>query len=126
MNGKIFPSEYDHHHSIGDRSVIVLNSTPQRFNSSQNAAMVQYKISPQSTFAIRVTHLRNPERKQNKSRHVRITQMSFRIAHIFMFVASSAVGRESRDGKFPGIPGLLAFPFPGNSGPGSREKEPYE
>ena len=38
----------------------------------------------------------------------------------------SAVGRESRDGKFPGIPGFLAFPFPGNSGPGSREKEPPE
>ena len=39
---------------------------------------------------------------------------------------TSAVGRESRDGNFPGIPGFLAFPFPGNSGPGSREKEPHE
>ena len=37
---------------------------------------------------------------------------------------ASAVGQESRDGKFPGIPGFFAFPFPGNSGPGSREKEP--
>ena len=25
-------------------------------------------------------------------------------------VVTSAVGRESRDGKFPGIPGFLAFP----------------
>ena len=41
-------------------------------------------------------------------------------------VTISGVGRESRDGKFPGIPGFLAFPFPGNSGPGSREKEPHE
>ena len=41
-------------------------------------------------------------------------------------VRISAVGRESRDGKFPGIPRFLAFPFPGNSGPGSREKEPHE
>ena len=38
----------------------------------------------------------------------------------------SAVCRESQDGKFPGIPGFFAFPFPGNSGPGSREKESQE
>ena len=31
---------------------------------------------------------------------------------------NSAVGRESRDGKFPGIPGILAFPFPGKRGSG--------
>ena len=43
-----------------------------------------------------------------------------------MIFLSSAVGRVSRYGKFPGIPGFLAFPFPGNLGPGSREKEPHE
>ena len=32
----------------------------------------------------------------------------------FIIMVISAVGRESRDGKFPGIPGFLAFPFPGN------------
>ena len=39
---------------------------------------------------------------------------------------TSAVGRESRDGKFPGIPGFLVFPFPGNSGTGSREKDHHK
>ena len=38
--------------------------------------------------------------------------------------AVSGVGRESRDGKFPGIPGYFGFPFPGKTWPGSREKEP--
>jgi len=46
--------------------------------------------------------------------------------HMMNLSVISAVGRESRDGKFPGIPGFLAFPFPGNSGPGSREKDPQE
>ena len=36
---------------------------------------------------------------------------------------TSGVGRESRDGKFPGIPGFFGFPFPGKTWPGSREKE---
>ena len=41
-------------------------------------------------------------------------------------VTCSAVGRESRDGKFPGIPGFFGFPFPGKTWPGSREKAPYK
>ena len=43
--------------------------------------------------------------------------------HFWLFegVIVSAVGRESRDGKFPGIPGFFGFPFPGKRGPGSRE-----
>ena len=53
-------------------------------------------------------------------------EMQKNLSMVFKGAMSSAVGRESRDGKFPGIPGFLAFPFPGNSGPGSREKEPHE
>ena len=49
----------------------------------------------------------------------------FEFGGLFLSV-TSAVGQESRDGKFPGIPGFLAFPFPGNSGTGSREKESHE
>ena len=39
-------------------------------------------------------------------------------------IMSSAVGRESQDGKFLGIPGILGFLFRGKRGPGSREMKP--
>ena len=36
-------------------------------------------------------------------------------------ITDSAVGQDSRDGKFLGILGFLGFPFPGKTGLGSRE-----
>ena len=70
MNGKVFPSEYDHAKPLPKRSVDVCGKKGKlargvRFVSGQNAALVQYYVPRAGDgFSIRVTFLDNPRRKR--------------------------------------------------------------
>lgn len=69
MNGKYFPNVNDHPLNIEQRSNEFCNdhrnlpSYRTVFRSSQNAALIQYRIPVKGSFTIVVRHLKNPERK---------------------------------------------------------------
>ena len=69
MNRKIFPSEVDHQKRLSDRFANICNQetddvigNESLFTSSQNAALIQYKVVPHSSFIVHVKHIVNPDR----------------------------------------------------------------
>ena len=67
LNGKVFPGEDDHEMSLDQRSHVMCSgkqTRSRRFLSSQNAALISYKIpTPGQGFKIRVTYHPNPDSK---------------------------------------------------------------
>ena len=68
MNQHIFPSENDHDLPIVKRFANICDDGQEDerklvFTSSQNAALIQYKFEPGSSFIISVSHVPNPDRK---------------------------------------------------------------
>lgn len=76
MNGEYFPGIFDHELSLENRVTEFCDkkfgfrrkaSLKRKFTSHQNAAVVQYKIPMQGSFAISVKYRHNPKREQNFS-----------------------------------------------------------
>lgn len=73
LNGMYFPTEQDHPKGMEQRVEEFCNDpklwpySPVRkaFRSSQNAALVQYRIPISGSFVVSVRYLRNPDRKTN-------------------------------------------------------------
>lgn len=71
MNGKYFPTEVDHHLPLGQRVHEFCNNNAEwpfqqlrkRFRSSQNAALLQYRIPVRGSFVATVKFFENPQRK---------------------------------------------------------------
>ncbi|XP_023337529.1 corticotropin-releasing factor-binding protein [Eurytemora carolleeae] len=64
LNGHVVPSDQDHSLPISERFVEVCQNSnqPVQIVSSQNAAMVQFKISsPESKFTVSVEYIDNPD-----------------------------------------------------------------
>ena len=86
MNGQVFPSETDHPNTISNRftnmcnegSRVVEQQRKYVFLSSQNAALIQYKINPKSSFIVHVKHIRNPDRKYRYTTVIRDVLVSHR------------------------------------------------
>ena len=74
MNGKVFPSEHDHslptaaraREMCGGGGLTAANVPPTMY-SSQNAALVQFKIpTPGEGFSFRVSFVQNPDRELSR------------------------------------------------------------
>lgn len=65
MNGQVFPSELDHPLPGNDRFAEFCNKPVARtFISSQNAALIQYRIPTKGNgFTVFVRHRKNPTRE---------------------------------------------------------------
>lgn len=78
MNGKYFPNEVDHHLALDKRVHEFCNDNAEwpfrqlrkRFRSSQNAALLQYRIPVRGSFVATVKFFENPERKNIDSVYV--------------------------------------------------------
>lgn len=74
MNGEYFPGIHDHELSLENRVTEFCDKAfgfrrkanlKRKFTSHQNAAVVQYKIPMQGSFAISVKYRHNPKREKN-------------------------------------------------------------
>ena len=69
MNGKVFPSEFDHALPMSSRAQEMCGRAEERVNlptmySSQNAALLQFRVPNRGGgFAFRVSFVHNPERE---------------------------------------------------------------
>lgn len=71
LNEKFFPNEADHHLPLDQRSHEFCNKNAEwpirqlrkRFRSSQNAALLQYRMPVRGSFVASVKFLENPERE---------------------------------------------------------------
>lgn len=66
LNGQIFPNEQDHPKPIYDRFFEICGSKKpkQIFKSSQNAALIQYRVPRRGNgFSFYVSFINNPTRK---------------------------------------------------------------
>lgn len=71
MNGKYFPNEIDHHLPLDKRVHEFCNKNAEwpmrqmrkRFQSNQNAALLQYRIPVRGSFVASVKFIENPERE---------------------------------------------------------------
>lgn len=71
LDGKYFPNEIDHEKSLSQRSHEFCTNNAEwpfrqlrkRFRSSQNAALLQYRIPVRGSFVATVKFIENPERK---------------------------------------------------------------
>ena len=69
MNGKVFPSEFDHALPMASRAQEMCGRAEERVNlptmySSQNAALLQFRVPNRGGgFAFRVSFVHNPERE---------------------------------------------------------------
>lgn len=71
LDGKYFPNEVDHEKSLSQRSHEFCTNNAEwpfrqlrkRFRSSQNAALLQYRIPSRGSFVATVKFIENPERK---------------------------------------------------------------
>lgn len=71
INATYFPDPHDHHLSIEERTKEFCSETAQwpakqyrrKFHSSQNAALIQYRIPIRGSFVVSVRFIDNPSRK---------------------------------------------------------------